>query len=369
MTNYDSNLRAKVVKLWNTPVRIPEELGVPRADQMQGTPNEQVCELAGRACYDSMGAKNSRNSGDYHQHIGQVKHFSTIEHAVFTVEIKNPSCSNDYGLLLTLWNRPQLQVHPTPSRDTLRVTLNLRHVVEWDKQSSLSDCIDSDVMRQCAAILGQGIASVIAPLAPMIVKAPERVESPLQISVVEPITESERFVSVFLGGGRGFSHEMVRHRFAISQRSSRFCDEGDSPIIEHPLLSEYLADNTVGIGSRAALRDCREEIHAKQRILYKDGVDRLQAWLKGRGLDATSARKQARGAMRNDLGNGLYTEMIFTASIAMWKHMFSMRSSSAADAEIREVFCRLLPTLQAEGLFQAWKMVPAPDGLGHCVVM
>jgi thymidylate synthase ThyX len=172
-----------------------------------------------------------------------------------------------------------------------------------------------------------------------------------------------------MSGGRGFSHEQVRHRFNVSQRSSRFCDEADSPIIEHPLISEYLGDPNVSVDIVKTFRETRASQADGARQLYRVGVNVLQNWLVNRGVDKGTARKQARGAMRNDLGNGLMTEIIFTASINAWKHMFTMRSSQFADAEIREVYCRLLPEFQAAGLFTDWKMVPSPDGLGHCVVM
>ena len=41
-------------------------------DQLKGTPGEQLCELAGRCCYDSLG--QGRSSADYWKHILQVRH-------------------------------------------------------------------------------------------------------------------------------------------------------------------------------------------------------------------------------------------------------------------------------------------------------
>ncbi len=381
MTTYDPNIQAKMVKLWYTGVTIPEAMGKPRPDQMQGTHNEQLCEAAGRVCYDSMGSPNSRDSFGYHKHISEVKHFSTIEHATFTVQIKASEMSAvDSGhtiklVMLALQNRPQLLINYREFQDSVRVTLDLRHIVEWDIHTELSDtCRNSPQTRSMAQAIKKHLMVALQEQCPTIMSFVQAdpanaMYDQIVVKEVTPETDSERFVTVFMAGGRGFSHEQVRHRFNMSQRSSRFCDEADSPIIEHPLISEFLADEKIDGMHRDAMKNSRANLHQAGRDLYRAGVKSLQSWLELRGIKGTDARKQARGAMRNDLGNGLYTEIIFTASLTNWRHMFRMRSSQFADAEIRQVYCKLLPEFQKFGHFTEWTMKPAPDGLGHCVVM
>lgn len=75
-------MTARLVYDGGDEVRIPPEMGMPRADQMQGTALERLCELAGRVCYDSLG--KGRSSADYHSHIAEVGHTSVHEHAVIT---------------------------------------------------------------------------------------------------------------------------------------------------------------------------------------------------------------------------------------------------------------------------------------------
>ena len=70
-------------------IQIPPEMGTPRADQMVGTDAEKIIELAGRACYDSLG--KGRNSAEYHQHILDVAHGSVLAHANFTFFITGVS--------------------------------------------------------------------------------------------------------------------------------------------------------------------------------------------------------------------------------------------------------------------------------------
>jgi hypothetical protein len=66
---------------------IPEEMGTPAPDQMLGTPAEQLVELSGRVCYDSLNAPKSRPSDQFHPHLVNVKHFSVHEHVHFTAEV------------------------------------------------------------------------------------------------------------------------------------------------------------------------------------------------------------------------------------------------------------------------------------------
>ncbi len=165
----------------------------------------------------------------------------------------------------------------------------------------------------------------------------------------------------------GNSHEQVRHRHrtAVSQRSSRYCDESGSSWVGHPLLSPVLASmpSTVSEG----VSQMMSEIVAKSRHLYNELTYFCQSYLSAQGVDKLTARKQARGAARGYLGNSLQTEMIFSASVAQWRRMIEQRLTAAADAEIRCLFAQILTELQGSRYgdrFQDYKTVESPDGLG-----
>ena len=53
---------------------VPEALGKPRSDQLNSTNLDNLVELAGKCCYDSLGT--GRNSQDYHKHITKIEHTS-----------------------------------------------------------------------------------------------------------------------------------------------------------------------------------------------------------------------------------------------------------------------------------------------------
>jgi thymidylate synthase (FAD) len=166
------------------------------------------------------------------------------------------------------------------------------------------------------------------------------------------------------GVSRGFSHELVRHGvgIAISQRSTRYVDEDASPWIEHPLLTQYIEqtrDTTVRIAFESSANQCRDT--------YRLIVRRLEKHLLERGVDPTTARKQARGAARGVLGNALETELFWSGNVRALRWVVSQRASPGADAEIRAFGIALLRLMQAElpVYFVDYVTEPSPDGLGE----
>lgn len=179
----------------------------------------------------------------------------------------------------------------------------------------------------------------------------------------------------------GNSHEQVRHGdwTAISQRSTRFVDESESPWVMHPLERAYRDERYAPLKEEAQQTMAMD--HASGSVSlgkakYKALVAELEPWLIARGVDKTTARKQARGAARGYLGNALYTELLFSASVTQWKRMLRQRASQFADAEIRQVYaseamCVLgeLKKSRYASAFAGWDMSPAPDGIGHVLVV
>lgn len=243
-----------------------------RADQDQGTPYERLVERACRICYDSFG--RGRSSEALHEHLKEVKHGSVWEHAVLRVEKAARIAKRLHG-----WKGWDF-------RDGM-LYVNLRLIREYDG--------DWDVKH--------------------FLKSRGRDAAP---QIVDWRSENNDwdwggYISLRLEGSRGWSHEQVRHRYAMSQRSTRYVDEGR--LCEHPLLK-----------GNEKVRD-----HWNQSLgLYKELIGELEQ--KG------YTRKEARGAARQVLPHGLWTEMIFTAPMHGWRDMVRQRKSEAADAEIRGIF-------------------------------
>jgi hypothetical protein len=333
-------------------VRIPPALGEPRGDQMQGTPAERLCELAGRCCYDSLGS--GRSSEAYHAHILEVRNHSVYEHFNFTVEFP----VYVFGSLYHFLNRPGVWVDYW---DRVRVTLNLRAILEWDRHTPGP--------ANTSRAFGRTLAALAHPLAPRVI--PDPGEMPIEEArVVEPEHPQEVWASLYLAGSRGFSHEQVRHGdwTAISQRSTRYVDEGGSRPVMHPLIQQYLRDSGFEDGPKDAMLERMDDARDSARQAYRAIASCLESYAIRRGLDRTSARKQARGAARGYLGNALPTAMIFSASAAQWAWMASQRASRFADAEIRAIYELAIPELKASRLgphLAHLNLIPSPDGIGN----
>ena len=333
-------------------VSVPKDMGTPRQDQLEGRPAEQLSELAGRVCYDSLGS--GRNSKDYHKHILSVGHGSVMEHFHFTVQIRDKQSKFVEELL----NRPGVFVRVLP--DSIRVTVNLRAVIEWREANPESTSCE----------VGERMVAAARDVAPTIMGMTDTGIRPNENGweILPPETEDEKWVTLFLCGSRGMSYEQVRHGdwTAISQRSTRFCDETGSEWVLHPLYSIYLnetKDEDLKDEVKFAVDTCRE--------LYASMTHRLQDWISSKGVDKLTARKQARGAARGYLGNSLYTELVFSASVRQWKRMLKQRCSPGADAEIRKLYEDVLSILSKSRYgdsFSEFRLSDSPDGIGKVLV-
>lgn len=367
-------------------VKLPNTMGQPKEGQFLGTPEERLTEVACRICYDSMGLSKSRNSEQLHFHIQDAPNLSVYEHANVTLKFPAESDREALLILAACVGRKGVSARRLPAG--LHITANLRAVLEWDKVSLRNSSITNLVGLVKVTRLGNSFKEEFKRRMPLALSrlVPGEIhyyESP----GASTWDDSERFISVWLYGSRGFTHEMVRHRFAMSQRSTRFVDELpvgwyeedghtlgweecnpelNSPIkcegefIVHPLTKKFIKDETVNIKKKEEFFDRWMELKKVSRGLYKYLVENLQEYVGG---DSTNARKQGRGAARLVLPNALASEMVYTASVNDWHWIISQRAVTLADAEIRDVIVDVLrdtPEIGREYSFQQ-----APDGLGY----
>lgn len=365
----------KALLVWDggSKVAVPGSMGKPRADQFQGSVYEQLSELSGRVCYDSVGT--GRSSSDYHKHIKEVGHLSVYEHAHMTVEVFLPLKDSASVFL----NRPGLWV--VKKFDSFRVTFNPRNILDWDVWSDSIEVRDF-IGRPTSFQIGHILSYHAEQTYPMMVTPRKRDDDRAawirdRSRVVEPVGDEEKWVSMFIVGSRGMSHEIVRHgdRTGISQRSTRFVDESESDWVDHPLVQEFLASKDLLPDDpenriRGALAAIIGDVKVSAKEVYAKTVEHLQGWLISKSVDKFTARKQARGAARGYLGNALSTELIFSASVAQWKRMIRMRACGPADAEIREVFVQALAELLRSRYapdFEGFILGKSPDGIGQVV--
>lgn len=352
------------------------ENGPPLADQMVGMPLEQLGECASRICYDSLGndpittKRRGRSSAALHAHILEVINLSVYEHGNFTIRFSLPSASTQSftHYLHPLMNRKGIWVD-NPAPFMLDITTNLRAILEWDRHTKGINLTHPVVAYKLMLEYWGN------QLAPQIIRAPDLKDMDKANRLIESsslvsdskLTADQAWITLYLYGSRGFTHEQVRHRFAMSQRSTRYVDESDSAYVTHPLVKKYLNDYIVPRQDRVQLEKMILESIDSDKATYRAVVQKLEAYNIQEGVDKQTARKQARGAARGYLGNALASEMLFSAPVSGWKWMLNQRLSSFADAEIREVYAEVLPCLQNSAhsrFFENYCMLPSPDKMG-----
>jgi thymidylate synthase (FAD) len=156
-----------------------------------------------------------------------------------------------------------------------------------------------------------------------------------------------------VGAGRGFSHELVRHRVGVaySQLSTRYCDferedqEGtwDPGFCVPPLgqLSDETREHFEASFVRA-IEDYKKGLELVERDL-KDNAGFAANLSKVDPRDAKRMlRKAARGAARDVLPIGAEAIMTFTCNARSIWNMAYLRASEHAEGVIRDVFVQVV---------------------------
>ena len=149
-------------------------------------------------------------------------------------------------------------------------------------------------------------------------------------SVLEHVYLRARFII-----DRGVSHELVRQRLAsFSQESTRFCSYANE---------RFGREITVIQPNWVDLEEDNENEHERYRgqtqpdqswIIAMEESERLYFRLLDLGWTAQQAR--------SILPNSLKTEVVMTANVREWRHVFRLRCSAAAHPQMREVMLPLL---------------------------
>lgn len=140
----------------------------------------------------------------------------------------------------------------------------------------------------------------------------------------ESVIEHEK-VTVRIVCDRGVTHELVRHRLcAFSQESTRYCDyhkNGEIQVIEPcfwPKNTDVPEIEDKWILWRSAMIDAEH----RYNMLRDMGASPQEA--------------------RSVLPNSLKTEIVVTANLREWRHIFRLRTSRKAHPQMREVMIPLL---------------------------
>ncbi len=122
------------------------------------------------------------------------------------------------------------------------------------------------------------------------------------------------------GGSRSFTHQLVRHRMAsYTQQSQRYVDESDFKYVTPP-----------GIEENPEAKKIFER--------FIDDVRKTYATLKSMGIKKEDARFV--------LPNAVESEIVITANLREWRHIFYLRGDKAAQWEIRRIVIEIFKILK-----------------------
>lgn len=182
------------------------------------------------------------------------------------------------------------------------------------------------------------------------------------------VLEHSSITLLISGCSRGFANELIRHRVgtAVSQRSTRYVDEDESLVIAHPLLKEVVTN--LPTDEFAEVMQFMNVVKNSNRHFYRKMVNLIEKSLIEKGTEKQYARKQARGAARGYLENGMETELVFTMNLRAALNIIDQRARISADAEIREFAIDLIKICKeiAPGYFGRIRISSKP-GIGKYV--
>lgn len=141
---------------------------------------------------------------------------------------------------------------------------------------------------------------------------------------------------------RGVTHEIVRHRIAsYSQESTRYCNYAKS------LIEEFACGTDAKIETVFHNED-------GSNISFIDPVDfeltdrdlELLKIIEDHYMHSIGELKRTPQQARYFLPNGLKTEIVITANIREWRHIFNLRTSRKAHPQMRALMIPVLNEVQ-----------------------
>jgi len=138
-------------------------------------------------------------------------------------------------------------------------------------------------------------------------------------SVLEHVTATVRIIC-----DRGVSHELVRHRIGIafSQASTRYCN-----------YSKYKFGHEITV-----IRPMWWDTTSIEYQLWENSMA-VAEYAYMTMLEHNSTPQQARSVLPNSLA----TEIVVTANMREWRHIFALRCDTAAHPQMRQI---MIPIMQ-----------------------
>lgn len=167
------------------------------------------------------------------------------------------------------------------------------------------------------------------------------------------VLEHANYSLLLEGVSRSLTHELVRHRagFAYSQLSQRYVDESDACFVMPPAI--------IGDAGLEAAWTTQITSALESYVGLVESLMTRYSWVD----DKVHRRKMAREAARGVLPNSTETKIVVTGNARAWRTMLELRSSEAAELEIRRLAVAVLRVLQDEApaFFSDFEIYQAAD--------
>lgn len=291
---------------------------------LESNPYKKV-ELIGRTCYKSEDKVTENSYVKFVMNLIDREHFAMLEHGTITYCIEGLT-----ELPISLYDIPYLIIDeifdPVVNAKRYLVTVSLSHLhdnkitfLEYDRLAEAIWCEFYSISIKTYI----GIDNLTDFDKKVISELPSTQELGINITIVEDvkqfpgitqkIADRHIFTSIKFLCDRGVSHELVRHRCAAAQESTRYCNYtkekfggGDIKFI-YPAGYENWTNEQKSAFEQIC--KCSEKYY---NIMMSLGMQPQQS--------------------RAALTNALKTEVILTMSIARWKHFFNLRSKGTTGA-------------------------------------
>ncbi len=274
-------------------------------------------EACGRVCYKSEDQINENSAIPFVTRIAEHGHNSVLEMAVVSFRI---TCRPDHVQALVAC-QPKFLVIDIAT-DGMLVTGSIRALRELCRLHPKNQVLN-DSIRVLAAKVPYLFATIFSE-DKALPRDPEVAVRILNLQEVDELPAElrlrHRFVSVRFIVNRAVSHELVRHRpCSFLQESQRYCR-----------YSHDKFDNQVTF-----IKPMFFQEESKEYGLWKLAMELAEVtYLK---LLETSTPQAARTV----LPNSCKTEIIVFCNLSEWQHIFTLRTSPAAEPSMREIMIPL----------------------------
>ncbi len=278
-------------------------------------------ELCGRICYKSEGRIDQDSAIPFVTKMAEHGHNSVLEMGVVTLEV---TCADDEKIAALFLLRPRYP-HINWEENRLLITASIRTFREL-----LLFHPENDVIRVCCALLHERHPYFFSGILSEIELQPDPSSTSINVRKVEldevdqlppDSLAKHRYIAVKFIVNRAVTHELVRHRPAsYLQESQRYC--------------RYSEDK---FGS---------EVTFIQPMFFAEGSPEYTLWekamLETEELYLKLLETSTPQAARTVLPNSCKTELIVYTNLKEWHHIFSLRTTKAAEPSMREVMIPLL---------------------------